>query len=31
MPKFPTKIEYSDKYYDEYYEYRLVTLPKQMY
>lgn len=31
MPHFPDEIEYSDKYFDDYYEYRHVTLPKQIY
>lgn len=28
MPHYPSEIEYSDKYYDDYYEYRHVVLPK---
>lgn len=28
MPHYPDEIEYSDKYQDEYYEYRHVSLPK---
>jgi cyclin-dependent kinase regulatory subunit CKS1 len=28
MPHYPEDIEYSDKYYDDYYEYRHVILPK---
>ncbi len=31
MPHFPDEIEYSDKYYDEHYEYRHVLLPKPIY
>lgn len=31
MPHFPDEIEYSDKYKDEYYEYRHVMLPKEIY
>jgi cyclin-dependent kinase regulatory subunit CKS1 len=31
MPHFPDEIEYSDKYTDEYYEYRHVILPKHIY
>ena len=28
MPHYPEEIEYSDKYFDDYYEYRHVILPK---
>ena len=28
MPHFPSEIEYSEKYEDDYYEYRHVHLPK---
>jgi len=28
MPHYPTEIEYSEKYYDDHYEYRHVVLPK---
>lgn len=31
MPHFPEEIEYSDKYQDDYYEYRHVSLPKELY
>lgn len=31
MPHYPTEIEYSDKYTDEYYEYRHVLLPKEIF
>jgi cyclin-dependent kinase regulatory subunit CKS1 len=31
MPHFPDEIEYSDKYYDDYYEYRHVILPRPTY
>jgi len=31
MPHFPEEIEYSDKYTDEYYEYRHVILPKTIF
>ena len=31
MPHYPEEIEYSDKYYDEFYEYRHVILPKAIY
>ena len=31
MPHFPEEIEYSDKYHDDYYEYRHVLLPKAIY
>ncbi|KAL4472588.1 hypothetical protein ABPG74_018537 [Tetrahymena malaccensis] len=31
MPHFPEEIEYSDKYTDEYYEYRHVILPKNIF
>ena len=31
MPHYPSEIEYSDKYYDDYYEYRHVVLPKDTY
>lgn len=31
MPHFPDEIEYSDKYKDEFYEYRHVLLPKEIY
>jgi hypothetical protein len=31
MPHYPDEIEYSDKYMDDYYEYRHVLLPKDVY
>ena len=31
MPHFPEEIEYSDKYFDDYYEYRHVICPKKIY
>ncbi len=31
MPHFPEEIEYSDKYCDDYYEYRHVILPKNVF
>lgn len=31
MPHYPDEIEYSDKYMDDYYEYRHVILPKDVY
>ena len=31
MPHYPDEIEYSDKYYDDWYEYRHVILPKEVY
>ncbi len=31
MPHYPDEIEYSDKYYDDLYEYRHVILPKDIY
>lgn len=31
MPHYPSEIEYSDKYNDEWYEYRHVVLPKEVY
>lgn len=31
MPHFPEEIEYSDKYQDDFYEYRHVLLPKAIY
>ncbi len=31
MPHYPSDIEYSDKYKDDYYEYRHVVLPKEVY
>jgi cyclin-dependent kinase regulatory subunit CKS1 len=31
MPHFPDEIEYSEKYFDELYEYRHVLLPKEVY
>ena len=31
MPHYPKEIEYSDKYYDDYYEYRHVILPKEIF
>lgn len=30
MPHYPSEIEYSEKYYDDYYEYRHVILPKEV-
>ncbi|CAK91935.1 unnamed protein product (macronuclear) [Paramecium tetraurelia] len=31
MPHYPEDIEYSDKYQDEFYEYRHVILPKHVF
>jgi hypothetical protein len=31
MPHYPDDIEYSDKYMDDFYEYRHVLLPKEVY
>ena len=31
MPHYPDEIEYSDKYQDDYYEYRHVLLPRDTY
>ena len=31
MPHYPDEIDYSDKYCDEFYEYRHVHLPKEIY
>ena len=31
MPRFPDEIEYSEKYFDEQFEYRHVLLPKEAY
>ncbi len=31
MPHFPDEIEYSDKYFDDHYEYWHVLLPKAIY
>lgn len=31
MPHYPDEIDYSDKYTDEFYEYRHVHLPKDVY
>ena len=31
MPHFPEVIEYSEKYYDDVYEYRHVLLPRDIY
>ena len=31
MPHFPEEIEYSEKYFDDVYEYRHVLLPKEIY
>lgn len=31
MPHYPDEIEYSDKYMDDYYEYRHVILPREVY
>ena len=31
MPHFPDEIEYSEKYYDDIYEYRHVSLPKHIF
>jgi cyclin-dependent kinase regulatory subunit CKS1 len=31
MPHYPEEIEYSEKYYDDFYEYRHVTLPKAVF
>jgi hypothetical protein len=31
MPHYPEEIDYSDKYSDDYYEYRHVMLPKEIY
>jgi len=31
MPHYPDEIEYSEKYKDDFYEYRHVLLPKEIY
>ena len=31
MPHFPDEIEYSQKYYDDIYEYRHVLLPRNIF
>ena len=31
MPHFPMEIEYSEKYYDDSYEYRHVIIPKHIF
>ena len=31
MPHYPSEIEYSEKYFDDFYEYRHVVLPKEVY
>lgn len=31
MPHYPDEIEYSEKYMDDFYEYRHVLLPKEIY
>lgn len=31
MPRFPSELEYSDKYYDDLYEYRHVQLTENLY
>lgn len=31
MPHYPEDIEYSDKYQDDFYEYRHVILPKHVF
>ena len=31
MPHYPDEIEYSDKYFDDFYEYRHVLLPKNVF
>lgn len=31
MPHYPSEIEYSDKYADDFYEYRHVMLPKEVF
>jgi len=31
MPHFPKETEYSDKYYDDYYEYRHVILSQDIF
>jgi cyclin-dependent kinase regulatory subunit CKS1 len=31
MSRYPNEIEYSEKYQDDYYEYRHVHLPKAIY
>jgi cyclin-dependent kinase regulatory subunit CKS1 len=31
MPHFPDEIEYSEKYFDDFYEFRHVLLPKAIY
>ena len=31
MPHFPSEIEYSEKYEDDFYEYRHVILPKEVF
>ena len=30
MPHYPSEIEYSEKYFDDHYEYRHVILPKDI-
>ncbi len=30
MPVYPPEIDYSDKYSDDFYEYRHVILPKEL-
>ena len=31
MPHYPSEIEYSEKYSDDFYEYRHVHLPRHVY
>ena len=31
MPRYPEEIEHSNKYYDDYYEYKHVILPEKIY
>jgi cyclin-dependent kinase regulatory subunit CKS1 len=31
MPTLPEEVEYSDKYYDDFYEYRHVILTMELY
>ncbi len=31
MPHYPREIEYSDKYFDDYYEYRNVGMPRELF
>lgn len=31
MPHYPNEIDYGEKYNDDYFEYRLVQLPKNLF